>query len=92
MSTGFSTERTLISVSAVPHCGNTKDSNPILLHDTRPHNDAPPYDLWLQKVDQFRRYLLDKAGQMNRQTDGKCDFSILYFVTGAINEKLKENL
>ena len=34
---------------------------PIHSHDTLPHSDASPYHVWLQKVQQFRRYFLDKA-------------------------------
>ena len=37
-----------------------KNSNPISLHDTATHNEASPYKVWLQKVQQFRRYCPDK--------------------------------
>ena len=26
------------------------------MHDTPAHDDAPPYQGWLQKVEQFKRY------------------------------------
>ena len=48
-----------------------EDSNPFFLHDTPPHDNAPPYEVWLQKAEQFRTYLLDKAqthSKMDRQT------------------------
>ena len=34
-----------------PYCVlDLKDSNPIFLHETPAHNDAPPYQVWLQKL------------------------------------------
>ena len=41
-----------------------EDSNQFFsLHDTPDHTNAPPYQVWLQKVEWFR-CPLDKAGQM----------------------------
>ena len=37
-----------------------KDSKPIFLHDTLAYDDASPYQTWLQKVQQLRRYGLDE--------------------------------
>ena len=39
--------------------------------DTLSHDDAPPYQVWLQKVEQFKRYLPDKV-----QTHGHGDSNI----------------
>ena len=33
----------------------------LFLHDILTHDDAPPYQVWLQKAEQFRRYPLDKG-------------------------------
>ena len=39
------------------HCDpELGDSKPIFLHDTLAHDDASPYQIWLQKVQQLRRY------------------------------------
>ena len=41
-----------------PHCDpQLEDSKPIFLHDTSAPDVALPYKLWLQKVQQLRRYL-----------------------------------
>ena len=37
-----------------------EDSKPILLNNTLAHDDASPYQVWLQKVKQLRRYCLDE--------------------------------
>ena len=53
-------------------CNN---SNPLFPHNTASHDDAPPYKVWLQKVEQFKTFLLHKAqthrteGQTNRWTN-----------------------
>ena len=40
-----------------PHCDpGFEDSKPIFLHDTLAHGDASPYQVWLQKIQQLRRY------------------------------------
>ena len=39
-----------------PHCElDLEDNNPNLSHDTPNHDDAPLYQIWLQKVKKFRR-------------------------------------
>ena len=44
-----------------PHCDpELEDSKVILLHDTLAHDDASPYQVWLQKVQQLRRYRPDE--------------------------------
>ena len=42
-----------------PHC-KLEDSKPIFLHDTLAHDDASQYQVWLQKVQQLRRYHPDE--------------------------------
>ena len=45
-----------------PHCDPLlEDSNPIFLHDTLAHDDASPYQVWLQKIQQLGKYII----QMN---------------------------
>ena len=40
-----------------PHCDpELEDNKPISLHDTLAHDVASPYQVWLQKVQQLRRY------------------------------------
>ena len=36
------------------------DSKPIFLHDTLAHDDASQYQIWLQKIQQLKRYGPDK--------------------------------
>ena len=44
-----------------PHCNpELEDSKPIFLHDTLAQDDASPYQVWLQKVQQFRKYCPDE--------------------------------
>ena len=39
-----------------PHCDlDPEDSNATFLHDTPAHDEAPPYQVWLQEVQRFRR-------------------------------------
>ena len=48
---------TVISDHMSPCCDlELEDSKPIVLHDTLAHDDALPYQVWLQKVQQLRRY------------------------------------
>ena len=48
---------TVISDFMKPHCKlDPEDSKPILLYDTLANDDASPYKVCLQKVQQFRRY------------------------------------
>ena len=42
-----------------PHC-DPEDSEPIFLHDILAHDDASPYQVWLQRVQQLRRYHPDE--------------------------------
>ena len=52
---------TVISDYMSPHCDpELEDSKPIILHDTLAHDDALPYQVWLQKVQQLRRYRLNE--------------------------------
>ena len=37
-----------------------EDSKPIFLHDTLAHDNVSPYQVWLQKVQQLRRYCPDE--------------------------------
>ena len=37
-----------------PHCDiDAEDRCPIVLHYIPPYSDAPPYQIWLQKAEQF---------------------------------------
>ena len=42
-----------------PHC-DLQNSIPVFLHDTLAHNNASPYQVWLQKVQHLRRYRPDE--------------------------------
>ena len=42
-----------------PHC-DLGNSNPIFFQDTPAYADVPPYHVWFQKVQGFRRYNPDK--------------------------------
>ena len=47
-----------------------EDSILILVRDTPSQDDAPPYQVWVQKDELLRGYLLDKAGrQIHEETD-----------------------
>ena len=51
----------VISDQMSPHCDpELEDSKPIFLHDTLAHDVASPYQVWLQKVQQLRRYHPDE--------------------------------
>ena len=44
-----------------PQCNpELEDSKPIFLHDTLAYDDALPHQVWLQKVQQLRRYCPDE--------------------------------
>ena len=48
---------TVVIEQLSPHCDTgLEDSKPIFLHDTLANNVASPYQFWLQKVQQLRRY------------------------------------
>ena len=52
---------TVISDQMSPHCDpELEDSKPIALHDILAHDVASPYQVWLQKVQQQRRYHQDE--------------------------------
>ena len=52
---------TVISDYMSPHRNpEFEDSKPIFLHDTLAHDDASPYKVWSQKVQQLRRYRPDE--------------------------------
>ena len=52
---------TVIFDSMSPHCDpELEDRKQIFLHHTLAHNVAPPYQVWLQKVQQQRRYHSDE--------------------------------
>ena len=53
--------KTVISDYISPHCDpELEDSKPIFLHDTLAHNDASPNQVWLQNIQQLRRYHQDQ--------------------------------
>ena len=52
---------TVISDQMSPHCDpELEDSKLIFLHDTLAHDVASPYQVWLQKIQQLRRYCQDE--------------------------------
>ena len=52
---------TVIFDQKSPHCDpELEDSKPIFLHDTLTHDAASPYQVWLQKVQQLKRYCPDE--------------------------------
>ena len=52
---------TVISDYISPHCDfELEDSKPVLLYGTLAHDDALPYQVWLQKVQQLWSYFLDE--------------------------------
>ena len=58
------------------------DSNPVLMQGILPNDDAPPYQIWLQKpwkVDWFRKYLLVKAGHTDMVTNSSIPLSQLCY-------------
>ena len=52
---------TVIFDQMSPNCDpELEDSKPIFLHDTLVHDDSSPYQVWLQNVQQLRRYRPDE--------------------------------
>ena len=52
---------TVISDQMSPRCDpELEDSKPFFLHDTLANDVASPYQVWLQKVQQLRRYCPDE--------------------------------
>ena len=50
---------TVIFDQMSPHCDPELEyTKPIFLYDTLAHDVASPYQVWLQKVQQLRRYCL----------------------------------
>ena len=53
-----------------PYCDfDIDNSEPSFVHDTPPHDNAPPYQVWLKMVDRCRRYCPDKDRRTDRQND-----------------------
>ena len=48
-----------VTFDVSPDC-DLEDSKPIFLHDTVAHDNPSPYQAWLQKVQQRRRYHPDE--------------------------------
>ena len=49
--------KTVITDYISPHYDlELEDSKPIFLHDTLAHDGTSPYQVWLQKVQQLKRY------------------------------------
>ena len=49
--------KTFIFDQMSPHCDTElEDSKSIFLHDTLAHDVVPPYQVWLQEVQQLGRY------------------------------------
>ena len=60
-----------------PYCDlDLEDSILILLHNTPTQDDAPPYQVWIQKDEMFRGCLLDKARRTDTRRDGHKDMTI----------------
>ena len=52
-----------------PCCDLVLDnSESIFLHNTPPHDNTPPYQVWLKMVEWFRRYRPDKIGHLDSMT------------------------
>ena len=52
---------TVISDQISPNCDpELQDSKPIFLHDTMAHDVASTYQVWLQMVQQLKRYRPDE--------------------------------
>ena len=49
-------ERVILAYMSHHYDPELEDSKPTFLHNTLAHDDAPPYQVWLQKVPQLRRY------------------------------------
>ena len=57
---------TVISDYISLHCDlELEDKEPIFLHNTLAQVDASPYQVWLQKVQQLRRYLIQMKVHWN---------------------------
>lgn len=76
ISTETLVETVIFWLSISPHCElDLKDSNPFFsLHNTLSHMHCNT-NFWFQKVEHFRRHLLDKARHRDRQTHRHSDSS-----------------
>ena len=83
----FSPDGTLISASAAPHCGmliieahavtlTLKVASQFFPQDTSSHDYTPLYQVWLKKVERFRKYRPSKSGHTERRTEGHNDSSL----------------
>ena len=53
-------ERVILGYMSHRYDPELEDSKPIFFHDTLTHDDASPYHVWLNKVQQLRRYRPDE--------------------------------
>ena len=54
-----------------PHCDlGVEDSEPIFFSANLRRDNTPPYRVWLEMVERFRRYRPDKIEHTDRMTDG----------------------
>ena len=53
-------ERVILGYMSHHYDPELEDSKPIFLHSTLAHDDASPHQVWLQKVQQLRRYRPDE--------------------------------
>ena len=69
----------IAAIVIVPRCDlDIEDSETFLLlfcflFDTLPHDNTPPYKVWLKTVEWIRRYRSDKIGHTDRMTDTQTD-------------------
>ena len=86
---------TIEMVMLSPQCDlDLQDSNPLWSHNISPQKAAALCQVWLQKVEQFRRYLLDNdrmheplfmhPGLVDVDVDGHGGSSVPCFVTGMV--------
>ena len=50
------TETVILDYKSSHYDPELEDSKPVFLHGTLAPDDASPYQIWLQKVQQLRRY------------------------------------
>ena len=62
-----------------------EDTASISLHHTLAH-DAPPYHVWLKKVEQFRRYCPDKPWTHTDKQTQRFEHTLLNFVMGVYTD------
>ena len=75
-----------------PRCDlDIEGSEPVFPHDTSPHDNTPPYQVWLKMVEQFRRYRPDKIRHTDKRPDGQSESNVLpgiYKGEGGIKKKV----